>query len=144
MTAFAVIIAGSADPKNKTVATFHDARGRDVHVLLEIAATPAARAQGLMNRDTLGDNAGMLFVFPDAEPRTFWMKNTRIALDIVFLAADGQIAGIVARAEPLTLTPRTIPEAAKFVVEVQGGFIKSHNIAVGSRVTFDGLPDIVE
>src|SRR4051812_23652406 len=74
----------------------------------EVAVAPADRERGLMNRRTMKEDAGMIFVFDDERVQTFWMKNTLIPLDMIFIGSDGVIVGIVANAEPETLTRRSV------------------------------------
>ena len=62
--------------------------GKQFYYLLELAATPAARQKGLMNRYDLGSDDGMLFVWPGEDHRSFWMKNTPISLDILFFSSE--------------------------------------------------------
>ena len=71
-------------------------------VAVEVASTASQREVGLMYRKHLDDNAGMIFVFPDAAPRNFWMHNTPIPLDMIFADANGVVLGIVANAEPFS------------------------------------------
>lgn len=111
-------------------------------VTVELARTDAEHERGLMYRRELAEDAGMLFVFPSAEPRTFWMRNTLIPLDMLFIDDAGVVVGIVRDAEPLTLTPRGPgPEvAARFVLEVRGGWAARHGAATGDRVRLENVP----
>lgn len=116
--------------------------GPPVTVAVEVADTDARRARGLMFRERLPPGAGMLFVFPDETVRAFWMKNTPLPLDMLFIGADGRLKGCVERAEPFTLTPRSIPEPARYVLEVNAGFCARHALAPGDRVLFHGVPGV--
>lgn len=116
----------------------------EVPLRVEIANTPESRAQGLMNRRQLDADAGMVFVFPDESARSFWMKNTYLPLDLIFVTADRHVAGVVARAEPLTLTSRGVEAAAKFVVEANAGFAERFGIQAGTTVRLEQVPDAVE
>ncbi len=111
-------------------------------VTVELALTPAEQERGLMHRRDLAEDAGMLFVFAEAGPRAFWMKNTPIPLDMLFIDDGGVVAGIVRDAEPLTLTPRTpgpdVP--ARFVLEVRGGWAARYGVANGDRVRLENVP----
>ena len=100
-------------------------------VRAEIARTPAERAQGLMERDTLPPGRGMLFVFEDLGVRSFWMGNTYVALDIAFIDADLRIVDIQAM-EPLTTTSHVSRFPAMFALEVPQGWFQEHGIGVGS------------
>ena len=117
-----------------------NARGESVQVEVELALSDAQREQGLMDRSQLALGRGMLFVFPRESPQTFWMKNTLIPLDMIFIRADLTILGIVAEAEPLTLTPRGVPGPSLYVLEVPGGYASVQHWAKGDRVKFDGVP----
>ena len=88
-------------------ATVHTARG-PVRVRLEVALTPEAQERGLMYRTALADDQGMLFVFPHDADHSFWMKNTLIPLDMVFITADGRVAGVHANATPLSTAPISV------------------------------------
>src|SRR2546430_16776549 len=76
--------------------------GAAVEVSLEVAATPAERERGLMYRTSLAEGRGMLFVFEEDGYQSFWMKNTLIPLDPLFIARDGPVDGIQANAKPLS------------------------------------------
>jgi uncharacterized membrane protein (UPF0127 family) len=95
-----------------------------VSIAIEIADTPEAQMKGLMGRNTLDDRRGMLFVFEHLEPQKFWMKNTRIPLDIIFVGGDGCIVNIVESASPLSNRRYRSKGPVKYVVEVRAGFAK--------------------
>jgi uncharacterized membrane protein (UPF0127 family) len=118
--------------------------GPPVTVTVEIADTYTRRARGLMFREHLPAGAGMLFVFPDESVRTFWMKNTPLPLDMLFIGGDGRLKGCLERAEPFTLTFRSIPEPARYVLEVNGGFCARHAMAPGDRVLFHQVPGVAD
>mgnify|MGYP001628044533 CR=1 FL=1 len=112
-----------------------------VEVRVEVADTPAARQRGLMFRRHMPRDAGMLFVFPHAEPQSFWMRNTFIALDILFIGADRRVVGISEDATPLTDDARAVDAPARYVLEVHAGFARAHGITTGTPVRFTGLPE---
>lgn len=113
--------------------------GRSLSVRLEVMRTPEELARGLMFRKSLGQDEGMLFVFAESEDHSFWMKNTLIPLDMIFVDARGTVVGIVERAEPLTTTARTVGAPSRFVVEVNGGWCAAHGVSRGDRVTLEGV-----
>jgi uncharacterized membrane protein (UPF0127 family) len=107
--------------------------------LLEVAATPRERAKGLMYRNNLEQNKGMLFVFPNAEPQSFWMKNTQISLDIIYIDEQLNVVSIRENAKPLSEEPLDSGgKFAKYVIEINGGLSKKHRIDIGSKITLDG------
>jgi uncharacterized protein len=108
-----------------------------VRVVVEIARTDEERRRGLMYRQNLAPDAGMLFLFSGDEIHQFWMKNTLIPLDMIFIRKDGTVAGVVENAEPKTLTGRSVDKASRHVLEVNGGFARAHGIGEGTRVTYE-------
>jgi len=102
----------------------------------EVADDPAERSRGLMHRTCLGEREGMLFLFPRERQQAFWMKNTLISLDMIFIRADRTVLGVVAEAEPETLTSRRVPGASQFVLEIAGGEAERLGVAAGQRVEF--------
>jgi len=131
----------NADTTQATV-TFATAAG-EVTVQVEVADTPAERTTGLMYRETLDPYRGMVFVFPTEEVLSFWMKNTYIPLDMIFVDHAFEVVGVVANAEPLTLDPRSVGVPSMYVVEVNAGFAAEHGIAAGTRLTMQGVPSSV-
>ncbi len=111
-------------------------------VAVEVVDTPQTRQTGLMHRDHLPLSDGMLFVFEDETVQTFWMKNTRIPLDMLFIGGDSRIRGCVERAEPFTETPRSVPAPVRYVLEVNAGFCARHVVRPGDLVVIRGVPGV--
>ena len=109
------------------------ARG-PVSFKVEIADDDAERAQGLMFRTNLAPDAGMLFTWSRAAPRAFWMKNTYIPLDIIYIGAGGQIVSIAAMAEPFSEEPIPSHGDALGVLEIAGGRAAELGIDIGDRI----------
>jgi uncharacterized membrane protein (UPF0127 family) len=107
---------------------------------VELAITPAEFQRGLMFRTQLAPDAGMLFVSKYPQAHTFWMKNTLIPLDMIFIGTDQRIVGIVENAEPQTLTERRVPGLSQYVLEIGGGVSGRMGIRAGQRVVFQGVP----
>jgi uncharacterized membrane protein (UPF0127 family) len=106
-----------------------------VIVQVEVADTDSEQEYGLMNRTSMAPYHGMLFVFNDEETRSFWMKDTLISLDMVFLDSSGLIVDINKNATPLSEIVFTAKSPSKYVVEVNGGFCDLHGIRVGDNTT---------
>ncbi len=101
---------------------------------VEIADTEAERAKGLMFRSSLAPDAGMLFDYHQEQETAFWMQNTLIPLDMIFIGADGMVKNIHVNAKPLDTTsiPSGVP--VRFVLEIPGGRSKEIGLAVGDRM----------
>lgn len=110
------------------------ASGGEVAFTVELAVTPEQREQGLMNRDAMADDHGMLFDFGFSRRAFMWMKNTYLPLDMLFIAADGRILHIAADALPLSETIIDSRHDIRFVLEINGGLAERHGIAVADRV----------
>ena len=109
-------------------------------VRVEIANSDEARARGLMFRRNLPQDRGMIFVFPATEEHAFWLHNTLIGLDLIFLAEDRSVAGVLT-APPQTDTPRSVGKPSRFVVEVSAGEAASHAVGPGTRAAFIDIPE---
>jgi len=106
---------------------------------VELAKTDEQRQLGLMNRESLDESKGMLFVYEDEGIHTFWMKNTRIPLDILWIDSNGTVVRIIKNAEPCTkeYCPSINPnKKANYVLEINGGEADSIGLAEGSRLVF--------
>lgn len=115
-----------------------DAYGGQHRVEVEVAHTGPSRERGLMWRTSLAEGRGMLFLFPRQEEHSFWMRNTLIPLDMLFIDRDKKVVGIVERAEPKTLVSRAVGAPSQFVLEVPGGYCEKAGIRAGSAVIFEG------
>lgn len=102
----------------------------------EVADDPAERSQGLMYRQELGKDKGMIFIFPQDSDGPFWMKNTLIPLDIIFIGADKKIVSISERATPQTTSPRSPEGIYRYVLEIEGGRGDELGIQPGDGVQF--------
>ncbi len=110
--------------------------GRKIPLKVELADTPEAQARGLMFRTELGDNEGMIFPSATPEPRSFWMKNTPLSLDIIFIGVDGRIMNIAANTTPYSLDSVKSDGIASGVLELRAGRAKALGIVPGDKVTY--------
>jgi uncharacterized membrane protein (UPF0127 family) len=101
---------------------------------VEIADTPATEQRGLMYRTKLGANQGMIFVWPSESRRTFWMHNTCLPLDMLFLAKDGTIVGLLEQVPTLNDRPRSVRCPAAYVLEVNAGWSRRHGLKPGMKL----------
>lgn len=106
----------------------------DVTVKVEVARTEAEHAKGLMFRDALPENTGMWFVFGHPHRSSFWMKNTFIPLDIIFVGKDFRILSIFENAKPFDLSAISSPVPYWYVLEVPAGFAKAKGLTVGMPI----------
>jgi uncharacterized protein len=147
--AVALLVAGScrggAAPASRSdmpqpAVRFETPRGPWI-VQVELARTDEQRARGLMFRSELARDHGMLFIFDETSEHPFWMRNTLIPLDLLFLGDDRRVVGVVANAAPQTDSSRTVKEPSRYVVEVSGGEAAAHGVGPGTRVVFVSVPE---
>jgi uncharacterized protein len=115
--------------------TITDAAGHAHAFQVEMATTPQEQETGLMFRQAVPADSGMLFVFPTVQPQPFWMKNTLVPLDMVFINPDGTIRAIAENTVPYSLAPVDSGGPVLAVLELQGGITAKDDISVGDRVT---------
>jgi uncharacterized membrane protein (UPF0127 family) len=120
-----------------TVVTIASANGQAHDFQLEVADTEAQRRRGLMFREELPADGGMIFIYERPHVAAMWMKNTLIPLDMVFVDAKWTIVHIAARTTPHSLTPVTAGVAVKAVIELNGGSCDRLGIRVGDRVHYE-------
>ena len=104
---------------------------------VEIADDPIERAQGLMFREKLEENSGMLFIFDSSERHSFWMKNTIISLDIIWIDENLKVVYVFDNAQPCMNECNSImPDRdARYVLEINSGLAEKYNFKIGDRVS---------
>jgi len=110
---------------------------------VELALTPEDQAQGLMFRESLPERHGMLFVFAETAPHHFWMKNTMIPLDMVWLDGSGKVLFVSADTPPCKADPCPTygPDGpAQSVLEIAGGKAKAEGVTVGTTLGLEEIP----
>ena len=118
---------------------FSDSLGNEkIKIDIEIADTEYKRQLGLMNRKSMEENEGMLFIFNEERFRSFWMLNTLISLDIMFVNKEKRIVTIHKNTTPLSQQSYPSSEPAIYVVEVVGGFSDKNNILPGDKINWMG------
>ncbi len=110
--------------------------GASISIDIEVADDEQERTRGLMDRFNLPENAGMLFIFPDEEFRSFWMKNTYISLDILYINAQMEIESIRKYTLPQNTSSIPSEKPAKYVLELNAGFTDKYNIKQGDRIQY--------
>ena len=124
----------SGPPPGLSTVVIDASGGKKVEVLVEIADGPFEQARGLMHRTALGEDRGMLFVYPDERPLSFWMKNTLIPLSIAYINSEGRITDIL-NMKPLDdRTPHYVSsESVQYALEVNKGFFEERGVKVGNH-----------
>lgn len=129
-----VIDTGTEFEKEGTLAFLQPSGDTLRTIDIEIADTDRERSRGLMFRRSMGYDRGMLFIFEEADTSGFWMKNTPMSLDIIFVAPDSQVVRIAERTKPFS-EEQILPHAPKqFVVEVRAGFANRFGITDSTRI----------
>jgi len=113
--------------------------GKQVAFQVEVADTPAKRELGLQYRRELADDHGMLFLFPSEQIQAFWMKNTPIPLDMIFIGSDRRIVGIIEQTTPFSTNSLAVSAPSQYVLEIKGGLSRLKGIAVSDPVQFEGI-----
>lgn len=132
---------GAAQPKLPTGKVVLETAPRQaIELTVEVASTDATRQLGLMFREELKEDEGMLFIFPTERRNSFWMRNTLIPLDMLFIDSEWKVVGIVERAQPQTDDPRGVPRMSQYVLEVPGGFAERHGLSTDTVVRFTPPP----
>lgn len=133
--------AARPDPNGAAV-VFLLPGGGEKRVQVEVARTARQIQRGMMYREHLPPDSGMLFLMRRDKIQTFWMKNCLIPLDMIFVNGAMDVVGVVENAEPGTMTSRRVARPSQYVVEVNGGWAKKNGVGVGTRVRFENVPPI--
>jgi uncharacterized membrane protein (UPF0127 family) len=133
-----LILSGTACEAQPKV-TIVTKSGREVNFYVEIADTPAKRSMGLQYRKELGRDRGMIFLFPSEAPQSFWMKNTPIPLDMIFINREKKIVGIVEQTAPFSLDSRSVGAPSQYVLEINGGLARQQGLQTGDSVRFQDI-----
>lgn len=128
------LVAGAADARCSDAVADFRWDGGQARFTVEIADDEAERAQGLMYRERLASGAGMLFVYDHPQPVSFWMMNTLIPLDMIFIGADGEVLGVHANAVPGDTTAIPGPRDTLMVLEISGGLAERLGLAKGAQM----------
>lgn len=136
----APVVRSAPDAARAAQVVLSPAGHKPVRVRVEVVHKHEDRQRGLMFRKQLAPDAGMLFVFEAPQQLTFWMRNTYLPLDMVFITADMSVLGVVENAQPLTDDKRSVPGLSRYVLEVNAGFARRHGIVSGTVVRFADLP----
>lgn len=132
--------ADTPRPELPTTTVTVEGNGASEKLTVEVAATPAQRQKGLMLRQSMPEDAGMLFLFPGENSTGFWMRNTYIPLSIAYLAEDGTVMEI-RDGKPLDETILTPQRPYRYVLEVNQGWFERTGLGVGAKVRIPpGLP----
>jgi uncharacterized membrane protein (UPF0127 family) len=108
--------------------------------MVEMADEPAERSRGMMGRTEFCDQCAMLFVWPTEEPRSFWMKNTPLPLDLIFLNTGGKVVAVVTGMEPFREKPPYVSKKpARFALEVPAGYAARNGVREGMLVDLEAL-----
>lgn len=122
-----------------TSVTFVNQRGTDIsEIRTAVADDDRSRSEGLMNVTDLPEDAGMIFIFDDEQNRNFYMANTPLSLDILFVNADYEIVRIHRNTTPYSSESIPSEAPAKYVVEVNAGYTLQHDINEGDSIRFQG------
>lgn len=108
-------------------------------VAIEIADNTDERTYGMMYRKHMDENTGMLFIMPGEQRQSFYMKNTYVSLDILYINSNFKIIDIVEKAEPLKVKSLPSKAPAKYVLELKGGYCEKYGITEGMGITFQRL-----
>lgn len=120
--------------------TFPESNSKS-RVAVEVAANDTSRQRGLMYRTSMAPEEGMLFVWPTNAPRSFWMKNTCLPLDMLFIDSKGFIVGILEQVPVMNEHPRSVPCPAAYVLEMNAGWSRDHGVKPGQRVKIEYSSD---
>lgn len=105
----------------------------ELHFNVELAKSNEERQRGLMYREELPESSGMLFIFDEQSEHSFWMKNTKIPLDLIFFDNDFRIVGFLEAMKPYSTQSRSIKKPSRYVLEVNAGLVEKLGLSIGDQ-----------
>lgn len=129
--------AGTSSFSYEQVNISFQSSGVSYTVAAEVADTPEKMSYGLMNRQSLGENNGMLFVYDEEQSVSFWMKDTYVSLDIIFMNSQKEIIYIEKNTTPLSTASITPDDPVMYVLEVNAGYSDEKGLSVGDILSFE-------
>ena len=141
MVAMALISTNGQAQFTQPQALLQSTQG-EIRVALELARSPQEMQRGLMFRKQLDESAGMLFIYQKDGDHHFWMKNTYLPLDMLFISANGEVLGIVENVEPMTTVSRSVGIPSRYVLELNAGYCRRHGVQVGTKIRFLGVAEV--
>lgn len=143
MVTLLIVSCSKKSDSEKELTTLIIDNGKNQAVFeVETATTPEEMTKGLMFRESIPENGGMIFEIGTPRNIAMWMKNTKIPLDIVFINKDKEVSGFIENAEPMSETLMPSPEPALAVLELNAGSVKKHDIQVGDSVRHESLDNM--
>lgn len=140
---FIVGCSGEPEPKPTTPLIVKTGNG-DIRFNVEVARTPDELKTGLMNRTTLAFNSGMIFYINPVQPTAMWMKNTKIPLDMLFIAPDNTISLIYENTKPMSEDLLISRDPVRAVIELNAGQVRRHGIKIGDLINHALLNNMVD
>ena len=138
-----LIFCGCSKHTNIANNEYYEIKINDKTIKVEVASTQKKRMLGLMFRDKLDKDHGMLFIYPEKQTLSFWMKNTKIPLSIAFIKSNGEITQIESMS-PYTLTSHVSKDEVNYALEMEEGWFRTNGFEVGSKVNFSSVINEVE
>lgn len=136
LACFLIFTCGCTSQRAQSSKVTIQTKKGEIRFDVEVVKDNASRMRGLMDRDSLASGSGMLFIFDEDSDHSFWMKNTRIPLDIVFFDASWKVVGALEDMQPQSLLGRTIGVPSRYALEINAGLVAKNGIAAGDRATF--------
>ena len=134
---------GTPQQKTTTPRTIKTSASGDVRFNVEVAQTPEELQKGLMHRTEMPNNNGMIFIFDPIRPVQMWMKNTRLSLDMLFVAGNGKIVMIKEKATPMSTDRISCKEPVRAVIELNAGQVSRHKIQIGDTINHKSFDDLL-
>lgn len=135
LIALILILNSCSEPSDIVNNKLYEIKINGKSIYVEVVSTQSKRMLGLMFREKLNKDQGMLFIYPQDQYLSFWMKNTKIPLSIAFINSSGEITQIESMS-PYSLTSHVSKDKGRYALEMEEGWFRKNGISVGSKVNF--------